>query len=216
MINVPWVFNALWQFIVYQGWLEPSTIAKISSYGADYLDKLQKDVPMSSIPACVGGKLQAYNEPFEFDLGVGGALYWPEGPKVTQPAHRALANATAAPTKDIRSPTTTTSSSSSSSSSSAHKNGTSTNNQKESETVEPEGSTTSSNGINASFDRIKKQTLAVGSRARETLLASPTIATSASKVIYTFSTTFPPQYSTPQPSPCRVSLLIDQRIDRPF
>ena len=182
MINVPWVFNALWQFITYQGWIEPSTIAKISSYGADYLEKLQKDVPMSSIPVCVGGKLQAYNEPFDFDLGEGGALYWPDGPKVAQPAHRASTLTVAAtpipipiPKKDSRLPTAAAPSSSSSSSSSSIKGG-------EQEGSEQENTSGPGSNSNA-FDRIKKQTLAVGSRARESLMASPAIATSASKVM---------------------------------
>ena len=80
MINVPWVFNALWQFITYQGLLEPSTLRKISMNGTDYLGKIQSEIPLTSIPVAVGGKLQATNEPFEFDLGPGGALYWPDGP----------------------------------------------------------------------------------------------------------------------------------------
>jgi len=80
MINVPWVFNTLWQFITYQGLIEPSTLKKISMNGTDYLGKIQDEIPLTSIPVAVGGKLQATNEPFEFDLGPGGALYWPDGP----------------------------------------------------------------------------------------------------------------------------------------
>ena len=84
MINVPWVFNALWQFITYQGLIEPSTLAKITMNGTDYLDKIQKEIPLTSIPEVVGGKLRTSNEPFQFDLREGGALYWPAGPKVSK------------------------------------------------------------------------------------------------------------------------------------
>ena len=89
MINTPWVFNALWGLMKSQGWLEPSTIAKIALYGSDYMSSLKAEIPLSSIPKAVGGQLEAYNETFEFDVGEGGCLYWPQGPKVP-PSKRLL------------------------------------------------------------------------------------------------------------------------------
>jgi hypothetical protein len=53
MINVPWLFNALWVFV--KMFLEPSTIAKLSIVGTDYYAKLLEDLPNESIPVRYGG-----------------------------------------------------------------------------------------------------------------------------------------------------------------
>jgi hypothetical protein len=62
--------------------LQRSTLAKLTLSGTDYMDTLLKEVPFESIPSCLGGGFQQYNERYEFDLSDGGALFF-EGSQMT-------------------------------------------------------------------------------------------------------------------------------------
>jgi hypothetical protein len=75
MINVPWVFNTLWYII--KGWIEPSTLAKVSLSGSEYMKVLLKDIPVTSIPEACGGDMEARNGSFDFSQALleGGSLY---------------------------------------------------------------------------------------------------------------------------------------------
>eukprot|EP01038_Epipyxis_sp_PR26KG_P013277 gene13277-17790_t len=75
MINVPWIFNAMWFFI--KGLLDEFTLAKISLTGSSYMAELQEDISIENIPEILGGKNKSYNEPYIFDISVGGPLYCP-------------------------------------------------------------------------------------------------------------------------------------------
>lgn len=39
------------------------------------MDTLLKDMPLESIPVCIGGKFEQYNEAYEFDVSEGGPLH---------------------------------------------------------------------------------------------------------------------------------------------
>jgi hypothetical protein len=71
MINVPMIFHGLWLFI--RNLLDATIIEKInicSSYG--YLQTLEKDIPIQSVPAVIGGQMPAevmnHREAFAFDI----------------------------------------------------------------------------------------------------------------------------------------------------
>lgn len=49
------------------------------------MDTLLKDIPMESIPSLLGGGFTSYNEPYAFDLSVGGPLHY-EGAPTEPPA----------------------------------------------------------------------------------------------------------------------------------
>ena len=53
LINVPWIFNALWYFI--KGMLHESTIRKIQLCGKDYHPLLLQDLQPEHVPVLVGG-----------------------------------------------------------------------------------------------------------------------------------------------------------------
>ena len=57
-----------------------STLAKISLTGMNFLAVLVKDIPVESIPACLGGRLEESNEAFEFDISQTGPFYSPGKP----------------------------------------------------------------------------------------------------------------------------------------
>jgi hypothetical protein len=75
MINVPWVFNTLWYII--KGWIEPSTLAKVSLSGSEYMKVLLIDIPATSIPEACGGGMEERNGEFDFSQALleGGSLY---------------------------------------------------------------------------------------------------------------------------------------------
>lgn len=52
------------------------TKAKISVHSKSSMTSLHKEVPEESIPEVLGGKFSLWNEPYDFDLSVGGPLYF--------------------------------------------------------------------------------------------------------------------------------------------
>jgi hypothetical protein len=56
------------------------TVAKISILGTGYLADLADEIPIESIPECIGGKCPGGNETFHFDLREGGPLHYPGAP----------------------------------------------------------------------------------------------------------------------------------------
>jgi hypothetical protein len=54
----------------------PSTIAKISLCGSNYMDVLLEEMSIENIPELLGGRCKAYNEPYTFDLSEDGPLYY--------------------------------------------------------------------------------------------------------------------------------------------
>lgn len=62
--------------------MDSSTLSKICFYGSDFMEALQKDIDMASIPAMLGGTYREFNEPFVFDVTEGGALYHAGGSEI--------------------------------------------------------------------------------------------------------------------------------------
>jgi len=74
MVNVPWVFNAMWHFV--KGLLDEASVAKVSLSSSNYMDTLLKDIPHESIPVALGGGFTSYNEAYVFDVSESGPLYY--------------------------------------------------------------------------------------------------------------------------------------------
>lgn len=70
MVKVPFVFNTAWFFI--KGLLDQNTVGKVRISGSDYLQRMQADISIDSIPECMGGKYKGYNTFFKFDLSAEG------------------------------------------------------------------------------------------------------------------------------------------------
>jgi hypothetical protein len=60
--------------------------------GSNFMPLLEEDIPLEHIPERVGGLYKPYNEPYAFDLSVGGALHYPGA----RPLPGVIANAVAA------------------------------------------------------------------------------------------------------------------------
>ena len=73
-VRVPWVFNTLWTFV--KGLIDPNTLKKVTMNGADYIDKLLEDLPLSSIPKRLGGSYEGYNTAFEFNVSETGPFHF--------------------------------------------------------------------------------------------------------------------------------------------
>jgi CRAL/TRIO domain len=78
MINAPFVFSTLWVFL--KTLLDASTIAKVTINGSGWMDVISKEVPVTSIPASIGGKYDGYNKPYEFNISRDGPFYYPGMP----------------------------------------------------------------------------------------------------------------------------------------
>ena len=70
MINVPWVFNALWFFI--KGLLPTRTVNKVDIMGSGFKDKIEQEIPRASLPKMIGGQHDG-DADFAFDLAYFGA-----------------------------------------------------------------------------------------------------------------------------------------------
>lgn len=73
-VRVPWVFNTLWAFV--KGMIDPNTLKKVTMNGADYMDKLLEDLPLTSIPKRLGGYYEGYNTAFAFDVTDEGPFHY--------------------------------------------------------------------------------------------------------------------------------------------
>jgi hypothetical protein len=88
-----------WGLLLSGQWLtddDSSTLSKISVCGSDYMEKMQRDLPLESIPVMFGGEFQSYNEPFDFAIQPGGALWYKGAPTVEAGAVLAVAPTEAA------------------------------------------------------------------------------------------------------------------------
>ena len=56
IVNAPWLFGALWT--IAQVFVPPRTLEKIAVYGTDFLDHIQNEIPISSVPTFLGGGLE--------------------------------------------------------------------------------------------------------------------------------------------------------------
>jgi len=73
MVNTPWAFTALWNFI--KMFLHPRTVAKFAFLSGSYYTEIAKELAPESIPERLGGEYKGFNPKTTFRTQPGGPLH---------------------------------------------------------------------------------------------------------------------------------------------